>query len=181
MNKKTYLIYGAVTLTVIAFSAASAFAFNGKLGKGLKDPQSLQQFQQQVQQRHDEMVKVFANKDFDSWYKLMTQNGKVPKIVGIVTKDNFAQFAEAHLMIIQAQDKLKALGVEGLGGGMFGGMPGGQGMRGGMMKGTQRGRCTQEVGGSQEFRGGQGMRGGFRGQGMMKPPFQTPVGNGSGN
>jgi hypothetical protein len=38
---------------------------------------------------------TILNNDYDAWYALMTENGKTPKIVEIITKDNFAKFSEA--------------------------------------------------------------------------------------
>jgi len=46
--------------------------------------------------RHETMIEIFDNLDYDAWVELMTENGKSPRILNIVTEDNFAVFVEAH-------------------------------------------------------------------------------------
>jgi hypothetical protein len=38
---------------------------------------------------------AILNNDYTAWYKLMTENGQTPKIIDVITKDNFAKFSEA--------------------------------------------------------------------------------------
>jgi hypothetical protein len=38
---------------------------------------------------------AILNGDYDAWYSLMTAEGKTPKILDVITKDNFARFSEA--------------------------------------------------------------------------------------
>lgn len=46
--------------------------------------------------RHEAMEQVFDNLDYDAWVVLMTEDGRHPRVVDVVTEDNFSTFAEAH-------------------------------------------------------------------------------------
>lgn len=45
------------------------------------------------EERHEAMEKAFETKNYDAWKKLMQGRGRVTQVI---TKDNFAKFAEAH-------------------------------------------------------------------------------------
>jgi len=51
-------------------------------------------------ERHEAMQKAFDNKDYNAWNELMQGRGKVTQVVN---KDNFAKFAEAHLLALQGK------------------------------------------------------------------------------
>jgi hypothetical protein len=64
-------------------------------------------------ERHEAMIKAFENKDYDAWKNLMTGKGRV---IQVVNKDNFAKFAEAHVLakqgkIAEAQKIRQELGL----------------------------------------------------------------------
>jgi len=95
--------------------------------------------------RHEAMQEVFENLDYEGWVSLMTQDGRNPRVVDVITEDNFAKFVEAHNLRIEgdiegARDILAELGLgKGIGprdgsgprGHGFGkGAHNGQGMRG---------------------------------------------------
>ena len=46
-----------------------------------------------TEERHAAMEKAFENNDYDAWKNLMQGRGRVTQIV---TKDNFAKFAQVH-------------------------------------------------------------------------------------
>ena len=46
--------------------------------------------------RHEVMEQVFDNLDYNGWVALMTEDGRHPRAVDIVTKDNFVTFVEAR-------------------------------------------------------------------------------------
>ena len=46
--------------------------------------------------RHEAMQEAFENVDYDAWVSLMTQDGRHPRVVDVITEDNFAKFVEAH-------------------------------------------------------------------------------------
>jgi len=46
--------------------------------------------------RHDVMQEAFDNIDYDAWVSLMTESGRNPRVLTVVTEDNFEVFVEAH-------------------------------------------------------------------------------------
>ncbi|NQV08972.1 hypothetical protein HQ529_03925 [Candidatus Woesearchaeota archaeon] len=48
------------------------------------------------EERHELMEQAFENNDYDAWKTLMTENGRNPRVVDVVTEDNFATFAQIH-------------------------------------------------------------------------------------
>ncbi len=46
--------------------------------------------------RHEVMEQVFDNLDYNGWVTLMTENGRHPGAVDVVTEDNFVTFVEAR-------------------------------------------------------------------------------------
>ncbi len=48
------------------------------------------------EERHEAMEDAFESLDYDAWYNLMAENGRSTKVMGVVTEDNFAIFAQAH-------------------------------------------------------------------------------------
>jgi hypothetical protein len=67
--------------------------------------------------------------NYDTWVAAVkAQMGEDAPILEKVTADNFAQFVEAHKLMVQAQEKFKAIGLdEGMGMGMGQKMGHGQG------------------------------------------------------
>jgi hypothetical protein len=86
-------------------------------------------------ERHEAMTKAFANKNYEEWKALMGErNGRVTQVV---TKENFAKFAQAHQLMMEGKvEEAKAIRAElGLGkkdGSGQGQGVGKQGKRGGM-------------------------------------------------
>ena len=48
------------------------------------------------EERHQAMEKAFDSKDYDAWYKLMSEKGRHSRVLEIVTRDNFNQFVKIH-------------------------------------------------------------------------------------
>ncbi len=46
--------------------------------------------------RHEAMDDAFDTLDYDAWYQLMTADGRMPRVVEVVTESNFELFAQAH-------------------------------------------------------------------------------------
>jgi len=46
--------------------------------------------------RHEVMEDAFESLDYDAWYALMTADGRHPRVVDVVTEENFATFIQAH-------------------------------------------------------------------------------------
>ena len=47
-------------------------------------------------ERHEEMQQAFEDEDYESWYNLMTKDGRHPRVVDVVTEENFDLFIQAH-------------------------------------------------------------------------------------
>ena len=90
-------------------------------------------------------LKFFAESDYDTWVSLMTEDGRHPRVVDIVTEDNFAKFVEARKAgksgNIEMASELRAeLGLnngKGLRDGS--GFGGAKGMKRGLMQGSGKG------------------------------------------
>jgi len=52
------------------------------------------------EERHEEMQDAFGNLNYQAWYDLMTEDGRNPRIVEVITEDNFADFAEANKLAL---------------------------------------------------------------------------------
>ncbi len=46
--------------------------------------------------RHEAMEESFETLDYETWYELMTEDGKHSKVVEVITEKNFVKFVEAH-------------------------------------------------------------------------------------
>ena len=92
--------------------------------------------------RHEAMEQAFETLDYDAWVTLMEETGRHPRVLDIVTSENFEIFAEIHEAMedgnIELAQELRA--ELGLGqGGMFGGE--GAGLRDGSgMHGMNKGK-----------------------------------------
>jgi len=98
--------------------------------------------------RHAAMEDAFADSDYDAWVALMSESGRNPRVLTVVTEDNFGTFVEAHEAGMAGDVELAAeLRAElGLGNGMgsrdgtgFGGEKGLK--QGSGMKGQGKGLC----------------------------------------
>lgn len=48
------------------------------------------------EERHELMENAFDTVDYDEWHNLMTEDGRHPRVVDVVTEDNFEIFVQAH-------------------------------------------------------------------------------------
>ncbi len=116
--KKTTLGTLLISLGVLGVSLGTVSAYRGDVN--VKGPNY-------SPSRHEAMTKAFASKDYESWKKLMEGKGRVSQVV---TKDNFAKFAEMHTLmqqgkVAEAQKIRQELGLglhDGTGKGMGRGM-----------------------------------------------------------
>ena len=94
------------------------------------------------EERHDAMHDAFDNLDYDAWISLMTESGRSPRVLTIVTEDNFAIFVEAHEAgetgdSVKASELRAELGLNnGVGSRDGTGFGGGKGMKQGLMQGS---------------------------------------------
>ncbi len=49
-----------------------------------------------TEERHEQMLKAFENNDYSAWKELMSENGRHPRVLDVVTEENFPTFAAAH-------------------------------------------------------------------------------------
>jgi hypothetical protein len=94
MNAKK-LLYGFSAIALTAFVGTlivgSVHAYQGDYTK--KGPNY-------TPERHEAMEKAFDNNDYNAWKNLMQGRGRVMQVV---TKDNFVQFAKAHTLAEQGK------------------------------------------------------------------------------
>ena len=139
-NKKMLSVFalGIVALLGISFAAAYQGDYSVKGPDYSED-------------RHDAMQDAFADLDYDAWVALMSESGRSPRVLSVVTKDNFAIFVEAHEAGM-AGDSEKAMELRaelGLNNGVGPkdgtGFGGGRGMKQGSMQGSGMGDQRNRV------------------------------------
>ena len=81
----------ALLLGTVGVSAGTALAYRGD--SSVNGPQY-------SAERHVLMEKAFENNDYDAWKNLMQGKGRVTQVI---TKDNFAKFAEMHELMAQGR------------------------------------------------------------------------------
>lgn len=118
--KKTTLGLGALALG-LGIVGASVGVVSADQGSVVK------QGPQYSSERHEAMEKAFETNDYEAWKSLMQGKGRVAEVI---TKDNFARFAEAHeLMEDGKKEEAQKIAQElGLGFGSHSGH--GKGMKG---------------------------------------------------
>jgi hypothetical protein len=131
MNKKNIVI-GLGTLALIlgmgGVMTTSASAYKGD--PAVKGPNY-------TVERHTAMEKAFETNDYTAWNNLMSGKGKVTRVIN---KDNFAKFAEAHILAEKGDTagaaKIRAeLGL---------GLKNGSGQGQGNGRGMGRGNCVNK-------------------------------------
>ncbi len=91
MNKK--IILSGITALVLGgiMLVPSAEAYRG-------DPNI--QGPNYTPERHEQMTKAFANKDYNAWKKLMANRGRVTQVVN---EKNFAKFTQMHQLMLEGK------------------------------------------------------------------------------
>ncbi len=86
---KKITIVGLLALMVIGlvFSMSAVSAYRGDYS--VKGPDC-------NEERHELMENAFESLDYIVWYGLMTENGRHPRVVDVVTESNFETFVQAH-------------------------------------------------------------------------------------
>lgn len=87
MKKKT--LFGLLALVLLGslFSISMVSAYRGDYST---------QGPNYTDERHESMETAFETQDYAAWYDLMTANDRHPRVVGVVTQDNFETFAKVH-------------------------------------------------------------------------------------
>ena len=86
---KTRTIFGLFAFLVVGmvFSAGVVSAYRGDYSA--KGPNY-------NEERHVAMQNAFDSLDYDAWKELMTEDGRHPRVVDVVTESNFKTFVQAH-------------------------------------------------------------------------------------
>jgi len=130
-------IFGVIAL----LGMSMVFAYQGDYS--LKGPDY-------SEERHETMEQAFDNLDYDAWVALMSESNRNPRVLEVVTEDNFAIFAEAHEAMengnLELAQELRAeLGLNnGIGPKNRTGFRSGKGMKQGLRQGSgmnDQGNC----------------------------------------
>ena len=151
-NSKTIAMF-AIMLVGVGMLGGIASAYRGDL---------TEQGPNFSEERHELMENAFESGDYDAWYALMTADGRHPRVVDVITEENFHIFAEIH----EAREKGDYETVEELreGFGLGQKMQNGDGQYGAGQR-MHKGSGTGQGETYQQMRDGSGQRGGFgRGQ-----------------
>lgn len=62
--------------------------------------------------RHEAIEKAINNNDYNAWLNAVGSDSQLAKNV---TQEEFPVFIEAHKLMLQAQEKLKTIGLDGMG------------------------------------------------------------------
>ena len=86
--KKT-AIFGLLALMIVGmvFSTSIVSAYRGDYS--VQGPNY-------NEERHELMENAFETLDYNAWSELMTEDGRHPRIVNVVTEENFELFIQAH-------------------------------------------------------------------------------------
>jgi len=87
MEKAT--IFGLLALMVVGLVATTGLVSAYRGDYSVKGPNY-------SEERHEAMEAAFESLDYNAWQKLMTEDGRHPRVVDVVTESNFATFAKAH-------------------------------------------------------------------------------------
>ena len=87
MKKAT--IFGLLALMVVGLLATTGLVSAYRGDYSVKGPNY-------SEERHEAMEQAFDTLDYNAWYELMTENGRHPRVVDVVTESNFATFVQAH-------------------------------------------------------------------------------------
>lgn len=116
--KRTFILMGLGTLIAVAAISFPNAVLAYKGDPSVKGPNY-------SEERHEAMQKAFENKDYNAWKALMAGRGRVSKVI---TQENFAKFAEAHILALQGKpEEARKIRTE-LGLGLQNGSGMGQGM-----------------------------------------------------
>jgi len=115
--KKTYFVLGSLaTLALLVVGVASVSAFDkgenvdgNFLKKGQRQGSEFNaEFKEKMDAQRDEMNTLLEKGDYNVWKEYMTAKeeevGRAPKMIEVITEDNFAKFVEMH-NLMQSGDR----------------------------------------------------------------------------
>lgn len=86
--KKTR-IFGILAILVVGLFATAGIASAYRGDQSANGPYC-------SEERHEAMQNAFESEDYDAWYALMTEDGRHPRVVDVVTESNFETFVQVH-------------------------------------------------------------------------------------
>ncbi|KKP36341.1 MAG: hypothetical protein UR27_C0021G0012 [Candidatus Peregrinibacteria bacterium GW2011_GWA2_33_10] len=117
---KQKLIYGSVGFlsALILTLTATSYAQNSE-GNTKNSPFC-------NNEKHQEVIKAIENNDYQTWKKLMEENGMHPEKLDVINEENFAKFSQMHKLMREGKfeeaNKIREeLGLKMGGRGMMGG------------------------------------------------------------
>lgn len=87
MKKATIFGLSVLMFVVLVFSMNYVSAYRGDYT--IRGPNC-------NEERHEAMEDAFESLDYAAWHELMTDNGRHPRVVDVVTESNFETFVQAH-------------------------------------------------------------------------------------
>jgi hypothetical protein len=84
MNK---LIIAGISSIALVLILGVVFAYQGNFST---------QGPNYSEDRHEAIEQALNNKDYAAWFKLMTNEGRTPKVTQLVTEENFEKFIQMH-------------------------------------------------------------------------------------
>lgn len=102
MKNKRLLTGGIVFTLLMTVSSISVFATGGDAGIGGNGPEI-------TEEEREKLKEVFEEDDYDAWVEFVTESAgdREFPMLELVTEDNFDKFAEAHLLMIDAHEKME--------------------------------------------------------------------------
>ena len=86
---KNTTVFGLLALMVVGLVAATGLVSAYRGDYSIEGPNC-------NGERHEAMENAFELNDYDAWKELMTEDGRHPRVVDVVTSSNFAIFVKAH-------------------------------------------------------------------------------------
>jgi repressor of nif and glnA expression len=84
MNK---LIIAGISSIALVLILGVVFAYQGNFST---------QGPNYSEDRHEAIEQAINNKDYTTWFELMTNEGRTPKVTQLVTEENFEKFIQMH-------------------------------------------------------------------------------------
>lgn len=84
MNK---LIIAGISSIALVLILGVVFAYQGNFST---------QGPNYSEDRHEAMEQAMNNKDYATWFELMTNEGRTPRVTQLVTEENFETFVQIH-------------------------------------------------------------------------------------
>ena len=89
MKMKKTAMFGLLALVIVSLIATTGFVSAYKGDYSVQSPNC-------NEEKHELMENAFETLDYDAWLGLVTENERHPRVVDVVTEENFETFVLAH-------------------------------------------------------------------------------------